>query len=119
MKRHRILIVEDDRNLANMYRLSLAFGGFDVTTAHDGLTALQNIDQTRPDVVVLDLGLPRVHGEVILAELAANPDTASIPVIVVTGSDMTHAARQATAILRKPCAPELLLSAVENRLHPT
>lgn len=79
MKRHRILIVEDDHNLANMYRMSLAIGGFDVMTA--------------------------------------NRATATIPVIVVTGSDMTHAARQASAILRKPCAPELLLSAVENRLH--
>jgi DNA-binding response OmpR family regulator len=116
MKRHRILVVEDDRSLANMYRMSLAFAGFDVASAHDGLTALQNIETNRPDLIVLDLALPRVHGNVILAELAANPDTCRIPVIVVTGSDMTHAAAQASAILRKPCAPELLLTAVEQRL---
>lgn len=116
MKRHRILVVEDDRSLANIYRVSLAFAGFDVTSTHDGLAALQSIENVRPDLIVLDLALPRVHGNIILAELAANPETASIPVIVVTGSDMIHAAAQASAILRKPCGPELLLTVVEQRL---
>ena len=116
LKRHRILVVEDDIALANMYRLSLSFAGFTVSTAHDGISALQAIDNSPPDLVVLDLALPRLHGAVILSEMAGNPTTSSIPVIVVTGSDVTHAVAQASAILRKPCAPELLLTAVEQRL---
>jgi DNA-binding response OmpR family regulator len=116
MKRHRILVVEDDIALSNMYRVALCFAGFDVSVAHDGVSALLSLDTEVPDLIVLDLALPQLHGAVILAELAANPKTAAIPVIVVTGSDVTQAVLQAGAILRKPCAPELLLTAIEQRL---
>jgi DNA-binding response OmpR family regulator len=116
MRRHRILVVEDDRALANMYRMSLSFAGFDVGMARDGISALESIDAEPPDLIVLDLALPRLHGAVILAEVAANPETARIPIIVVTGSDVTNATAQASAIFRKPCAPELLLTAIEQRL---
>jgi DNA-binding response OmpR family regulator len=116
LKRHRILVVEDDIALSNMYRVALSFAGFEVAMAHDGFTALVAIEAQPPDLVVLDLALPQLHGEVILSEMASNPQTADIPVIVVTGSDVTAAVLQASTILRKPCAPELLLTAVEQRL---
>jgi DNA-binding response OmpR family regulator len=116
MKRHRILVVEDDIALSNMYRVALCFAGFDVAVAHDGLTALMAIESEPPELIVLDLALPQLHGAVILSELAAKPETAAIPVIVVTGSDISEAVLQATAILRKPCTPELLLTAIEQRL---
>ena len=113
-KRRRVLVVEDDRALGGMYRSALRFSGFDVEIATDGLSALRLIDQCVPDVVVLDLHLPRLRGEAILQEIANRADLCDIPVIIVTGSDPSPAVAQAPAILRKPRPPDRLLSVVER-----
>ena len=115
-RRSRILVVEDDAGLAKMYRTVLRFAGFDVHVAADGIAALRHIDQSPPDLIVLDLHLPGVHGEAILGEIAATPSLNHIPVIVVTGGDTRAAVLQATAILRKPCDPNRLLALVEQHL---
>jgi DNA-binding response OmpR family regulator len=115
-KRRRILVVEDDRRLAEMYKTALRFNGFDVDVAGDGTSALVSIEQRRPDLVVLDLHLPRLRGEVILSELVSRPDLHRIPVIIVAGSDARLAIAQAKAILRKPCNPDVLLSVIEQHL---
>src|SRR4051812_844578 len=104
MTRRRILVVEDDSALATMYQTALAFAGFDVAVTGDGLTALEEIDEGHPDLVVLDLHLPQIDGSTILREVAATPDTRTIPVIVVTGFD-ANGIPAASAILRKPCDP--------------
>jgi DNA-binding response OmpR family regulator len=109
-----VLVVEDDMSLAGMYRSALRFSGFEVDIATDGVSALRLIDQCAPGVVVLDLHLPRLHGEAILQEITNRADLCDIPVIVVTGSDRSPAVAQATAILRKPCPPERLLSVIEK-----
>ena len=113
-RRRRVLVVEDDISLAGMYRSALRFSGFDVEIATDGVSALYLIDQGAPDVVVLDLHLPRLHGEAILQEITNSADLCDIPVIVVTGSDPSAGVAQAKAILRKPCPPERLLSVIEK-----
>jgi DNA-binding response OmpR family regulator len=112
----RILVVEDDVSLATMYRALLRLAGFDVDGTADGVAALRYLDQAQPDLVVLDLHLPGVRGEAVLAEVAANPALHHIPVIVVTGSDARMAVAQAVAILNKPCDPSRLLSAVERHV---
>jgi CheY-like chemotaxis protein len=99
-----------------MYQSALAFAGFEVAVAGDGLTALEDIDDDHPDLVVLDLQLPQIDGSTILREVAATPDTRNIPVIVVTGSD-AKAFPEASAILRKPCDPGDLVAAIEQQLH--
>lgn len=114
--RRRILVIEDDSALATMYQSALAFAGFDVEVAGDGLTALEDIDDDHPDLVVLDLHLPQLDGTAILREVAATPDTRNIPVIVVTGSD-SDGLPAASAVLRKPCDPGDLVAAIEQQLH--
>jgi CheY-like chemotaxis protein len=114
--RKQILVVEDDLALAIMYKNALRLGGFDVHVANDGIVALWILDQSLPDLIVCDLFLPRLRGEVILSEVAANRALQHIPVIVVTGSDASMAVAQATAILRKPCGPDRLLSAINREL---
>jgi len=116
MTRRRILVIEDDPALAAMYQTALAFAGFDVTVCGDGLTALEDIDEEHPDLVVLDLRLPQLDGETILREVAASPDTRHIPVIVVTGGD-AHEVSGASPVLHKPCDPALLVAAVEQRFE--
>lgn len=117
MKRKRILVVDDDRSIRQLYRAALGFAGFDVVLAEDGFGALQKVDECRPDLIVLDLHLPRIDGLTVLSELRANTYTLDIPVIVVTGVSYQYAVAQATAVLRKPCAPETLLAAVQQHLH--
>lgn len=118
MAHYRILVVEDDRALSGMYRTSLRMAGFDVGLATDGVSALRQIDEQPPDLIVLDLHLPRLGGEAILEELAAHPHTAAIPVVVVTGEEALSAAvAQADAILRKPCDVGELLVAIEHQLR--
>ena len=114
MAKRRILVVEDDPALATMYETVLSFAGFEVIVSGDGLTALEDIDEEHPDLVVLDLRLPQLDGSTILHELAATKDTRDIPVIVVTGGD-TDDLDAASLVLRKPCDPALLVAAVEQR----
>lgn len=117
MKRQRILIVEDDAAVRQLFRTMLALAGFDVDTSADGLSALRSIDEARPDLVVLDLCLPRFDGRAVIRELRSNRYTWSIPVVIVTGTDDEYAVAQAAAILRKPCSPEQLLRVVSSHLH--
>ena len=115
MTKRRILVIEDDPALATMYETALSFAGFEVIVAGDGLTALEDIDEEHPDLVVLDLQLPQLDGSTILREVGATPETQGIPVIVVTGGNVDDL-DAASIVLRKPCDPALLISAVEQQL---
>jgi DNA-binding response OmpR family regulator len=110
----RILLVEDDVDLARLYRGVLRMAGFDARHAADGWSALRAIEYERPDLVVLDIHLPGLRGDELLKELSERPDLRQIPAIVVTGTDINLAVARAKQILRKPCAPDRLLSAVER-----
>lgn len=113
-RRKRILLVEDDVALAHLYRGVLRMAGFETVHAIDGWSALRAIDDRRPDLIVLDIHLPGLRGDELLAELAQRPETRHIPTIVVTGTDLQLAVAKAKQILRKPCDPERLLSVVER-----
>lgn len=114
--RRRILIVEDDADLRVMFRRALAFAGFEVREASDGLTALRLIELDRPDAVVLDLGLPLLSGQMVAQDVAAQAHTRQIPVIVVTGLPGEHEQLEVAAVLRKPVAPEDLVTVVRKCL---
>src|ERR1700741_3846666 len=86
-RRHRVLVVEDDTQLASLYCDALRLRGIDCVKATDGLSALNSIEQQRPSLILLDLNLPTVDGWGVLGELAANPLISDIPVIVVTGAE--------------------------------
>lgn len=109
----RVLVVEDDEDLRRLYRTSLTFAGFEVQEAGDGFTALHLIEQRPPDVVVLDLVLPRLNGHAVQQEIAARVHTRHIPIVIVTGSGENA---DAAWVLRKPVAPERLVQAVRSCL---
>jgi DNA-binding NtrC family response regulator len=115
-RRRKVLIVEDDQSLANVYRTAFRFEGFDVESAGDGMSALSRIEQERPDLVVLDLQLPRLRGEAVLDEIASSRGTRATPVIVVTGADPATRIVPAAAFLQKPCASDRLISVIERHL---
>ena len=112
--RKHILIVEDDRALASMYRTALTFEGFDVAVASDGMAALRKIDEHRPDLVVLDLNMPQVRGEEVLPEVVA---VCEAPVIIVSGEQPQTAVDAASAFLKKPCPPDRLISEIDHQLR--
>jgi DNA-binding response OmpR family regulator len=116
VKTPTILLVEDDAAVRQLFGMGLTLAGFHVDIAVDGVEALRKLDQQPPDLVVLDLDLPRLDGDTVLRELNASPAFADIPVIVVTGSDPSGAVALATAILPKPCEPEHLLAVIEDHL---
>jgi CheY-like chemotaxis protein len=117
LPRKSILVVEDDDDLRRIFRDSLKFSGFDVREAADGHDALQMIENAPPDVVVLDIRLPTLDGLSVREELAANPRTKDIPVVVVTGAPVDLRRLRGTKLLRKPVPPDDLVATVRASLH--
>jgi CheY-like chemotaxis protein len=114
MARRTILIAEDDADLRQLYRTALTLAGFDVRDAGSGLQALAQIDQSAPDLVVLDLSLPRISGRQVLQELAGQAHTRQIPVVVVTGSSEPLDFLDVACILRKPISTDELITAIRR-----
>jgi DNA-binding response OmpR family regulator len=121
MSAPRVLIVEDFEDSREMYVEFLSGNGFDVSQAADGVAALQSIEGSTPDVVVLDIALPKLDGLSVLRQLRADQRYVSLPVLTLSaslGADYQRVAMDAgaTKALEKPCLPEELLAAVQNAL---
>lgn len=80
----KVLIVEDDMALFNMYSIELKLKGYDVLNVNDGLQALSKAKEYQPDIILLDIMLPGMNGLNILSELKSDPETEHIPVIMLT-----------------------------------
>lgn len=112
-----LLLVEDDWTLRELYRLALSLSDFTVHACEDGMQALHCLDQEHPDLVILDLNLPRVPGQMVYDELRARSQTASVPpMIVVTGMYNVPYLPGAT-VLRKPVSAETLRRAIMRVLE--
>ena len=116
MAQEAILIVEDDEDLRRLFRTTLTLAGYAVFEADNGFDALLRIDHSPPDLLVLDLMLPNISGLVVQQELAAQNHTSRIPIIVVTGSATELTDLKVACVLRKPIAPDELVSSVRNCL---
>ena len=79
-----VLLIEDDAAAAEMYRLRLAADGYTVLIASDGEEGLRRAVEDRPDLIYLDVRLPKMDGFEVLERLRADVATASIPVVIVT-----------------------------------
>lgn len=80
----RVLLIEDDAAIAEMYQYRLEVDGYKVEVAPDGETGLQRATTDPPDLVYLDLRLPHMDGFEVLEGMRANPVTAGVPVIILT-----------------------------------
>ena len=79
-----VFIVEDDTFLSGIYQKKFEMEGFKVSVADNGEKGLADITKKKPDVVLLDILLPKLDGFAVLAKLKANPETKDIPVILLT-----------------------------------
>lgn len=80
----KIVLIEDDEILAKVITEELSEAGFRVMAAHDGEAGLKLVKSEKPDLVLLDIVLPKKPGFEILEEIKRSPDTRHIPVIVIT-----------------------------------
>ncbi|MFF5990138.1 response regulator [Prauserella flavalba] len=80
----KVLVVDDDPQIARALRINLSARGYEVVTAHDGTAALKAVAETRPDVVVLDLGLPDLDGVEVIEGLRG---WTQVPIIVLSARD--------------------------------
>jgi len=112
-----VLVVEDDPSTRELHRTALSHAGYAVVAVEDGIDALRYLETHTPAAVVLDLGLPRLHGRDVHGEMIAHGLTDQIPVIVVTGESGTINERDFACVLRKPIRPDQLVEAVENCLR--
>jgi DNA-binding response OmpR family regulator len=116
---HTVLVVDDDRRVRDLIRLTLEEGGFDVTTAADGAEAIAFAGSVRPGVLVLDLTLPRADGFAVAAAVRRlHGDGVPIVVITADGSPAEKARRiGALGWLRKPFDVDELTELVGRALE--
>src|SRR6185503_17941372 len=88
--RKRVLIVEDDLDVALGLDIRLKANDYETFVASDALSAVAMANKEKPDLILLDLGLPDADGIEVLNTLRSNPSLASIPAIVLTGRDPVH-----------------------------
>ncbi len=84
MDKKKILLVEDDKALCQIYRLNLEMSGFELEEAHDGKVGLACALTHHPDLIILDLMLPGINGLELLKVLKEKETTRNIPVFVLT-----------------------------------
>ena len=80
----RVLLTEDDPIVAELYRLRLDREGHDVAVAGDGEAALEAVRQEPPDLVLLDIRMPRLSGVAVLEQMRADEQTRAVPVVMLT-----------------------------------
>lgn len=117
----KILIVEDDPDVRQGYNIRLAAHHYDTVFAPDGVASISQAQTHRPDLIILDLGLPAGDGFEVMAKLKAIPHLALIPVIVVSARDAfgnRDRALQAgaKAFLQKPVDNDTLLDLIERHI---
>lgn len=87
----KILITEDDETLARMYKKKLEVGGYTVVVAYDGEEGVKMAKSEKPDLMLLDIMMPRLDGFGVVKELKSKTETKDIPIIILTNlgtSDM-------------------------------
>jgi CheY-like chemotaxis protein len=116
----RILFVDDDAVILSLYQKALVQRGFTVETATDGIAAIKSLRASRPDVVVLDLMMPKFSGVDVLRFVRSEAKLSDLPVIVLTNSYLNDLAEQAVgvgiqqALLKVRCTPSILAAAIDT-----
>jgi len=121
MQKHKILVVDDDQDLVRAMRLRLRASNYDIATASDGYAAIATAQKERPDLILLDIGLPAGDGFVVLERLQNSDTLSAIPVIVVSARDpQTNEEKAlkagAAAFFQKPADNEELLNVIRVTL---
>src|SRR5487761_672691 len=115
----RVLVVDDDEVIRRLIAVNLQLEGFDVETAVDGQDCLERVSEIDPDVITLDVMMPRLDGWETAVQLRKSPDTAHIKVVLITAraqeDDIAHGTNVgADAYLTKPFDPGEMIRVVRE-----
>ncbi len=121
MSSKRILIVDDEPHIQEVIRVSLEDFGFDLMEVSDGENVFQTVLDARPDLILLDVMMPGKDGYAVCQELKADPQTAAIPIILLTAKSRPEEMEQglaagANAYVAKPFSPLSLLTVIHQHL---
>jgi CheY-like chemotaxis protein len=120
----RVLVIDDEPDVRWLIRMSLERAGHEVLVAEDGLRGVAAAQKQHPEIIVLDLMMPVMDGYAVLAELAKDPRTAPVPVVVLSAraipEEADRAARAGAArFIEKPFDPDALVDELEAVLGAT
>lgn len=120
--KQKILIVDDEHDIILILKMALQKAGYETDEAYDGLQALEKVGSFKPDLILLDIMMPKLDGNSVNLKLKENPETAKIPVIIITGrgqlKDLLELRKEVTiaAYLEKPFTVILLLEKIKEVL---
>jgi two-component system alkaline phosphatase synthesis response regulator PhoP len=117
----KILVVDDEPDVILLCRVNLGFDGYEVLEAADGASALEIATRERPDLILLDVMMPGMDGWQVLSRLRRIPETADIPVVMLTAKvqerDQVRGWTEgAIDYVTKPFSPVALMRTVRNTL---
>nr|BFE33675.1 hypothetical protein GCM10010200_059260 [Actinomadura rugatobispora] len=115
----RVLVVDDDEVIRQLIAVNLQLEGFDVSTAVDGQDCLERVREVRPNVITLDVMMPRLDGWVTAMRLREDDDTRHIKVVMITARAQEHDVRRGheigvDAYVTKPFDPNQLIQTVRK-----
>ena len=121
MVKKKILLVDDEEDIIKMNKLRLAELGFDVISASSGEEAIEKAGSESPDLILLDVMMPGIDGLQTLVRLKDNPETSSVPVLMLSGTGekiVRNKAMLTGAVdyIMKPFNAEMLLEAIKKHL---
>jgi len=121
MKGTRILLVDDFEDAREMYMTYLEFDGFEVMTASTAVEAIEVAGREKPDLILMDAGLPGMTGWEAIAALKADEHTRMIPVLMLTGHVLRESQERAAeagadGFIPKPCLPDELSREIRHAL---
>ncbi|HUA39633.1 MAG TPA: response regulator [Candidatus Sulfopaludibacter sp.] len=118
----KVLIIEDDQIIANIYRNKFAVEGYEAEAAYDGESGLKTMRTFQPDVILLDLMLPRMSGVDFIIHLRSETDFANVPVIVFSNTYLTNMIQEAwkaganKCLSKTNCTPKDVLEVVRQTI---
>ena len=119
----RILVVDDSPTVRKLISGKLEKSGHEVVCASDGVEALEQLEAGLPDLVLLDITMPRMDGYEVCKQIRANPLAKDLPVVMISGKDgffdkVRGRMAGSTGYVTKPFGPETLMKALETYLLP-
>lgn len=113
-----VLVVDDEEVITNLLGYILTSHGYDVYLARDGRHGLNLARQVRPDLILMDIGMPRLDGHSATEEIKRDPELSNTPVIYITGRNVDADKKRftetgAAAFVRKPFTQEQILSVIK------
>ncbi len=118
----KILVAEDERDIRELVGFTLRFAGFEVVLVANGIEAIEKASHEQPDLIILDVRMPKVTGYEVCRQLKGNPATSAIPIVFLSAKGRDGEIQQgldlgAMEYIVKPFAPDDLVNQVKDILQ--